>query len=377
MSDLGHTALGSWSGGRHMHFGVPVDEERLVALLRPDAGIRTVVTADVYGEGAADSLVGRALEGLPRADFTLAGTVGHDFYTGRRDGAKGFPRFTDPRLRGPDGYADYLRMACERSLERCGVGHLDLLMLHNPDRVGYSSERVWRALADIRDEGMARMIGVAPGPANGFTLDVISCIERFGEVIDWAMIILNPFEPWPGRMVLPACARHGVKVLARVVDYGGIFHDDVPDEDGLPEFDHRAFRPAGWVASGRERLDRIRPIAARHGLTPLQLSCQWTLAQPAVRSVVPTLIQEPGADAKPVEDKRAELAGVPAEVVLTADEIAEIAAVGENAGCMSLKGGTPAHDGAERADSWPVDEDLRRTAQRWGIVPERDLVPTM
>jgi aryl-alcohol dehydrogenase-like predicted oxidoreductase len=249
-------------------------------------------------------------------------------------------------------------------------------MLHNPDRVGYSSERVWRALSDIRDEGMARMIGVAPGPANGFTLDVISCIERFGEVIDWAMIILNPFEPWPGRMVLPACERHDVKVLARVVDYGGIFHDDVPDEDGLPEFDHRAFRPAGWVASGRERLDRIRPIAGRHGLTPLQLSCQWTLAQPAVRSVVPTLIQEPGADAKPVEDKRAELAAVPAEVVLTAAEIAEIAEVGENAGCMSLKGGTPAHDGVERADSWPVDEDLRRTAQRWGIVPERDLVPT-
>lgn len=377
MSDLGHTALGSWSGGRHMHFGVPVDEDRLVALLRPDAAIRTVVTADVYGEGAADTLVGRALEGLPRAEFTLAGTVGHDFYTGRRDGPKGFPRFTDARLRGPDAYADYLRMACERSLERCGVGHFDLLMLHNPDRIGYSSERVWRALSDIRDEGMTTMLGVAPGPANGFTLDVISCIERFGEVIDWAMIILNPFEPWPGRMALPACERHDVKVLARVVDYGGIFHDDVPDEDGLPEFDHRAFRPSGWVAAGRERLDRIRPIAERHGLTPLQLSCQWTLAQPAVRSVVPTLIQEPGADAKPVEDKRAELAAVPAEVVLSADEIAEISEVGENAGCMTLKGGTPAHDGAERADSWPVNEDLRRTAQRWGIVPERDLVPTM
>ncbi len=377
MSDLGHTALGSWSGGRHMHFGIPVDEDRLVALMRPGDDVDTLVTADVYGEGAADVLVGRALEGLPRGSYTLAAAIGHDFYTGTREGAKGFPRFTDPRLRGPDGYSDYLHMALERSLERCGVGHVDLLMLHNPDRIGYSSERVWRALADIRDQGMARMIGLAPGPANGFTLDVIGCIERYGEVIDWAMIILNPFEPWPGRMVLPACERHDVRVLARVVDYGGIFHDDVPDADAFPSQDHRLFRPAGWIESGRERLEVIRPIAARHGLTTLQLSCQWTLAQPAVRSVVPTLIQEPGPDAKPVEDKRAELAATPRETVLTADEIAEIAAVGENAGCMALKGGTPGHTGDERADSWPVDDDLRGIAARWGIDPDRDLVLTM
>ena len=376
MSTLGHTALGAWSGGLFMHFGEPVGEERLVALLRPGGGIGTVVTADVYGEGAADRLVGRALEGLPRDGYRLVGAIGHDFVTGTREGAKGYPRFTDPRLRPPERYADYLRSACEASLERCGVDRFDLLLLHNPDRTGYGSERVWRALADLRDEGLTGMLGVAPGPANGFTLDVISCLERFGEVIDWAMVILNPFEPWPGRLVLPACARHGVDVLARVVDYGGVFHDDVPDEDDLPERDHRAFRPPGWVAAARRRLDAIRPIGDRHGLTPLQLACQWTLAQTSVRTVVPTLIQEPGPAAKPVEDKRAELAAVPAEVVLTPDELARIDEVGDNAGSMTLKGGTPAHQGAERADSWPVGDDLRGVARRWSIVPERDLVPT-
>lgn len=377
MNDLGHTALGSWSGGRHMHFGLPVDEERMLAVLRPGDGIDTVVTADVYGEGAADALVGRALQGLPRESYSLATCIGHDFYAGTRDGAKGFPRFTDPRLRGPEGYADYLTMSCEKSLEACGVDVFDLVMLHNPDRIGYSSEVVWRAMADLRDQGLTRMVGVAPGPANGFTLDVISCVERFGEVIDWAMLILNPFEPWPGRMALPACVANDVKVLARVVDYGGLFHGDVPDENALPERDHRAFRPAGWVASGRERLERLGPIAARHGLTPLQLSCQWTLAQPAVHSVVPTLIQEPGADAKPIEDKRAELAAVSATVVLSDDEIAEIAAIGENAGCMALKGGTPGHSGQERADSWPVNPDLEKVAERWHIDPRKDLVVTM
>ncbi|HEX8123661.1 MAG TPA: aldo/keto reductase, partial [Solirubrobacteraceae bacterium] len=187
-----HTALGTWSGGRFMHFGVPLDDDRLAALLRPDERIRTVITADAYGAGDADRLLGRALDGLDRDAYSLVGAVGHDFYEGEREGAKGFPRFTDPRLRGPDEYASYVRMATEKSLERCGVDSFDLLLLHNPDRTGYTSEAVWDALAAVRDAGLTRLLGVAPGPANGFTLDVIECFERFGALIDWGMVILNP-----------------------------------------------------------------------------------------------------------------------------------------------------------------------------------------
>ena len=96
---------------------------------------------------------------MPRADYALVGAVGHDFYEGERDGAKGFPRFTDPRLRGPDGYGDYLRMATERSLERCGADSFDLLLLHNPDRRGFESPEVWEALRALRDEGLTRALG--------------------------------------------------------------------------------------------------------------------------------------------------------------------------------------------------------------------------
>jgi aryl-alcohol dehydrogenase-like predicted oxidoreductase len=300
--------------------------------------------------------------------------VGHDFYEGERAGAKGYPRFTDPTLRGAEGYAAYVRMATERSLERCGVDHFDLLMLHNPDHIGYSSPAVWDAMSALRDEGLARQLGVAPGPANGFTLDVIACLERFGERIDWAMLILNPFEPWPGRLALPACERAGVRVIARVVDYGGVFWDDAPDEGAFPERDHRSFRPAGWVDQARVKLDRIRPIAARHELTPLQLAAAWTLAQPAVACVAPTLIQEAGSAAKPIEQKRIELAGTPDKRILSPDELSEIDAVGDNTGCMALKGASPAHEGAPRADAWPLDDSLRSVAERWGIAPERDLV---
>jgi aryl-alcohol dehydrogenase-like predicted oxidoreductase len=245
MIDPGTTAVGTWSGGRFMHFGEPLDDERFVALITPDDQIRTVLTADVYGAGEADRMLGRAIAGRPRDQMCVVGAVGHDFYTGQRDGAKGFPRFTDPRLREPSQYADYLRMATERSLERCGVDSFDLLLLHNPDRLGYSSEAVWAGMAALRDAGLTRLIGLAPGPANGFTLDVIDCLERFSELIDWAMIILNPLEPWPGELCLAAAAAADVKVITRVVDYGGLFFDDVlPDQQLLPR-DHRSFRPAG------------------------------------------------------------------------------------------------------------------------------------
>jgi aryl-alcohol dehydrogenase-like predicted oxidoreductase len=374
MTDIGHVALGSWSGGRFMHFGEAIEEGRLEALLRPGPDIDTLITADAYGAGAADALVGRALRGLARGSYRLVGAVGHDFYTGTRSGAKGYPRFTDPSLRKADDYRGYLFRATEASLERCGTDHFDLLMLHNPDRIGYSSEIVWRAMADLRDEGLTRLVGLAPGPANGFTLDIIACLERFGSEIDWAMLILSPFEPWPVRLVLPACVTHDVRVVARVVDHGGVFHGDVPDEDAFGPQDHRSFRPAGWVQHGRDRLDRLRPFAERHGLTTLQLAAQWTLAQPAVACVVPTLIQEPGPGARDIEEKRADLAAVPREIVLSADEIAEIEEIGENAGCMALKGGQPGHDGDERADSWPVTDELRAVARRWHIAPERDLV---
>jgi len=379
--DPTRTAIGTWSGGRFMHYGVPLDDDRFVALLAPDRAIPTVITADVYGAGQADTMLGRALQealrpgaGLTREEICVVGAVGHDFYTGEREGAKGFPRFTDPRLRREDGYAGYLRMATERSLERCGIDRFDLLLLHNPDRIGYTSEAVWDGISALRDAGLARMIGVAPGPANGFTLDLIDCFERFADRLDWAMVILNPLEPWPGELCLDAAAQRQVKVITRVVDYGGLFFDDLVPGQELVAEDHRGFRPAGWIEQGRARLEAMRPIAARRELTMLQLACQWNLAHAAVRCVVPTLIQELGNGARPVELKRAELEALPAEQRLTPADVDEIRALGDNTGCMALKGASPVHEGGERADGWAISDRLIDVARRWRIEPERDLV---
>jgi aryl-alcohol dehydrogenase-like predicted oxidoreductase len=373
MREPGRAAIGTWSGGRFIRYGETIEEERLAALLRPGAGIETVLTADTYGQGEADRILGSALSGVPREEYCLVGAVGHDFYTGERDGPRGFPRFTDPGLRGPDEYAGYLRMATERSLERLDADRFDLLLLHNPDRIGYSSEAVWDGMAALREAGLTGQIGVAPGPANGFTLDLIACLERFGERIDWAMIILNPFEPWPGELCLEAAARHGVRVITRVVDYGGLFWGDLRPGMELARGDHRAFRPDGWIEAGLAKLEQVLPIAERARLTPIQLACQWNLAHPAVECVVPTLIQEAGEEACPIEAKRVELGAMPAEQRLSVEDVAAIRAVGDNTGCMALKGASPVHEGEERPDRWALDGELAAVGERWGIDPERDL----
>jgi hypothetical protein len=117
----------------------------------------------------------------------------------------------------------------------------------------------------------------------------------------------------------------------------------------------------------------MRPIARRHDLTMSQLACQWNLAHGPVACATPTLIQEIGPDARPVENKRAELAALPTETRLSIGEMGEIRAIGDNTGCMALKGASPEHSGEPRPDRWSLDQRLEEAARRWGIDPQRDL----
>ncbi len=351
-----------------MHFGETLSEERFTGCIRTayESGVRTFVTSDVYGNGKADELLGAALQGVDRGSYCLVGMIGHDFYEGQRQGSRGYPRFTDPELRGPEGYASFVRTAAGRSLERCGTDHFDLLMLHNPDETGYTSETLWQAMRGAKDEGLTDRLGIAPGPANGFTLDLVGALEKFGEVIDWAMLILNPLEPWPVGLSLPACEKHGVKVLTRVVDYGGVFHDDLRDGHAFKPGDHRTYRPEGWVEHGMEKAEKMRPIGGKHGLNLMQLACIWNLSQRPVESVVPTFIQEAGENARPIEDKIREFGKLP-DVRFSPEEVEAIRAIGDNTGCMILKGASKRHATSERPDEWPMREDLLELAGRYGL----------
>jgi hypothetical protein len=89
---------------------------------------------------------------------------------------------------------------------------------------------------------------------------------------------------------------------------------------------------------------------------------------------VPTLVQEAKPGAKTVEQQREELATLPPEVLLSPEEVAEIRAIGDNTGSMTLKGGVPDHDGDALPDRWHLDDELEAVGRRWSIDP-RGLQP--
>jgi hypothetical protein len=115
----------------------------------------------------------------------------------------------------------------------------------------------------------------------------------------------------------------------------------------------------------------MRAVAENHHLTLLQLACIWNLSQPPVKSVVPTLIQEVGQD-KPVETKLDELASLP-EVSLSQEDIERLGRIGDNRGCMALKGANRSHTTSPEADRWSITADLEAVGKRWGIDPDQDL----
>ncbi len=269
-------------------------------------------------------------------------------------------------------------MATERSLERIGVERFDLLLLHNPDRIGYTSEAVWEGMQALRDGGLTSCSGVAPGPANGFTLDLIGCMERFGELIDWAMIILSPMEPWPGELVLDAAAGarrqadHTRRRLRRPVPRRRASRDTrSPSTTTASSAQTAGSRRAARSSSA------MRPYAERHGLTMLQLACQWNLAHPAVRCVAPTLIQESG-------DERAGRSRTSAPSwprcrgehrCSAAPRWRETPRDRRQHAADDAEGRKSAeHAALPRPDRWPLDEGLRAVAARWSIDPERDLL---
>lgn len=351
-----------------MHYGEMLSEERYAECIRfaYESGVRTFVTADVYGVGRADAALGEALKGYDRDSYCLVGMLGHDHYKGERQGSSGYPRFTHPDLNKPSEYREFLLKQAGDSLKNCQTDHFDLLMLHNPDELGYISEEVWTGMSYLKSEGLTERLGIAPGPANGFTLDMLYAFETFGEVIDWAMIILNPLEPWPGQHVLGAAEANGVDLLTRVVDYGGLFFDIMKPGYEFKPGDHRAYRPEGWIQRGCELIDKMRPIAEEHGLSLIQLACLWNLSQTPVKSVVPTFIQEPNQGAPSMEEMIKEVSDLP-EMTLSAEDVEQMRMIGDNTGCMMLKGASKRHTESTRPDEWPMRDELLTLAEKYGL----------
>ena len=229
------------------------------------------------------------------------------------------------------------------------------------------ARRSWEGMAALRDAGLTTALGVAPGPANGFTLDVIDCFERFGDAHR-----LGDADPQPDGAVARRAARSTPprattsSVITRVVDYGGLFWDDVLPGHEFAERDHRAVPPAGLGRGGaREarahapgrRAPRPDAAAARLRVEP----------RPRRRSRLRRADAHPGARAagrsRPsAPSSRASRRASP----LTAEEVAELRAHRRQHRLDALKGATPDHEGPPLPDRWPLDEQLAGSPRAGG-----------
>ena len=139
-----------------------------------------------------------------------------------------------------------------------------------------------------------------------------------------------------------------------------------------PNFDRTVVLITEHTEEGAMGLVLNRPSTTPVGAAVPDLT--WVAADDdPVRCVAPTLIEEEGDAAKPVESKREELASLPEANLLSADEVATLRAIGDNTGSMTLKGAAPDHEGEPRPDRWALTPELSELAARWGIEPGRDL----
>ena len=111
----------------------------------------------------------------------------------------------------------------------------------------------------------------------------------------------------------------------------------------------------------------MRAIAKKYNLSMIHFASLWNLAQSPVESVIPTFIQEAGDDARTIEDKIKELAALPEVNPITPEDVAAVTAIGDNTGCMLLKGASKRHERSERPDEWAMREDLVGVSSRWGL----------
>jgi hypothetical protein len=227
----------------------------------------------------------------------------------------------------------------------------------------------------MREEKLTELLGVArQDPQTGLPsmssfASKIRSADRLGN--DHS----NPLEPWPGTR--SSCRPPG-GIRSSCLPGSSITADFSTTTSSRGTLSELAITELFALPAGSRRKCPARETAAdrgRYGCSMLQLACLWNLAHEPVASVVPTLIQEVGAGAKPIETKLDELAALP-EVQLAPEEVRIISSSATTKVVWNSRGPTRAHNGEPLPDRWPLNNDLRAIAQRWHITPEEDLVCT-
>jgi len=266
--------LGCWQLGADWG---DVEESEAMAVLHAavDAGVTILDTADVYGDGRSETLIGQLLRERPDAGLTVATKMG---------------RRADPFV--PEAFTlEAFRGWTDRSRRNLGVERLDLVQLHCPPTPVYSDTSVYDALDTLVAEGAIAAYGVSVETCD----EALTAIAR--PHVATVQIILNAFRRKPLEQVLPAALAAGVGIIARVPLASGLLSGKYDETTTFAAGDHRTYNRNGDAFDVGETFAGVPfevGVKAARGVTELaaptstaQVALRWILDQPGVSTVIP------------------------------------------------------------------------------------------
>lgn len=276
--ELGAVGLGCWQIGAEWG---PVSEDDAMATLHAaaDAGVTCFDTADVYGDGRSERLVGRM-----RAERIA--DEEEPIFVATKMGRRANPHVPEAFTR------EAFRGWVDRSRANLGMDTLNLVQLHCPAAGVLDSDQVFDALDELVQEGRIAAYGVSVETC----AEALAAIARPG--VASVQLILNAFRLKPVQEVLPAAAAEGVAIIARVPLASGLLTGRYDESTSFPAEDHRTYNRHGDAFDIGETFSGVpydigvraaREIAALTppGWSTAQLALRWVLDQPGVSVVIP------------------------------------------------------------------------------------------